>query len=204
MADQNTLTLLSAEELRRMIADGADPLLIDVRTSPEHRSAHLPGSLLVPDELVSRETQRLADALVAVDRPVVLLCQAGPRSQQAQEALTAAGLTDSRVLAGGLNAYRATVGDDAVEIGEGPWAMERQVRMAAGSLVLVGLLGGRLLSPKARVVSGAIASGLVFSAATNTCGMAKVLAQMPWNQSPQGPVRIEDVLQEIQAVSAPA
>ncbi|MGQ7786972.1 rhodanese-like domain-containing protein [Nesterenkonia sp. PF2B19] len=204
MADQNTLTLLSAEELRRMIDDGADPVLIDVRTPAEHRSAHLLGSLLVPDELVSREAQRLADALAAVDRPVVLLCQAGPRSQQAQQALSAAGLTDSRVLSGGLNAYRATVGDDAVEVGEGPWAMERQVRMAAGSLVLAGLLGGRLLSPKARVVSGAIASGLVFSAATNTCGMAKALARMPWNQSPQGPVRIEDVLQEIEAVGAPA
>lgn len=201
MAAQNPETTISAEELREALGDAVAPVLIDVRTPAEHRRAHLSGSVLVPEELVHGQTRRLVEGLVDVDRPVVLLCQSGPRSQQAREQLAGAGLTGARVLDGGLNSYRTAGGDHGVEIGEGPWAMERQVRMAAGSLVLAGLAGGRFLSPKARVVSGAIASGLIFSAASDTCGMAQVLARMPWNQSPDGPVRIEDVLAQLKAAS---
>lgn len=198
MTAQNPETTISVDELRELLNGAVAPVLLDVRTPAEHRGAHLPGSVLVPEELVRGETQRLADALADADRPVVVLCQSGPRSRQARELLAGAGLTEASVLDGGLNGYRAAAGDAAVQRGEGPWAMERQVRMAAGSLVLVGLLGGRLLSPKARVISGAIASGLIYSAASNTCGMAQVLARMPWNQDPEGPVRIEDVLAQLE------
>ncbi|MER7162593.1 YgaP family membrane protein, partial [Streptomyces lydicus] len=61
------------------------------------------------------------------------------------------------------------------------WAMERQVRLAAGSLVLAGLLIGRR-RPAARWLSAGVAGGLVFSALTDTCGMAKVLAKLPHNR----------------------
>ncbi|GAB3187385.1 rhodanese-like domain-containing protein [Nesterenkonia suensis] len=194
MTSADPATTLSAEQLRDMLAQGHDPLMLDVRTAAEHRGAHIPGSVSAPDELIRDEADTLAAALDEVDRPVVLLCQAGPRSRQARELLAAAGFTEARVLDGGLNGFRAAAGDDAVEIGEGPWAMERQVRMAAGSLVVAGLVGGRLLSPKARLLSGAIASGLIYSAASDTCGMAKVLARMPWNQDHGAPVSLEDVL----------
>lgn len=194
MTSADPTKTLEAEELRDMLAAGAEPLMLDVRTAAEHRGARIPGSVRVPEELVRAETEALAEALAETDRPVVLLCQAGPRSRQAQDRLAGAGAEGLRVLDGGLSRFRAVAGDDAVELGSGPWAMERQVRLAAGSLVLAGLVGGRLLSPKARVVSGAIASGLVYSAASDTCGMAKVLARMPWNQDQGAPVRLEDVL----------
>lgn len=193
MTVPNRTTTMSAEELHEMLAEGAEPLMLDVRTPAEHRGARIAGSVSVPEELVRAETEELAVALAETDRPVVLLCQAGSRSRQAGDLLTGVGAEGLRVLDGGLTRFRAVAGDDVVELGAAPWAMERQVRMAAGSLVLAGLLGGRFLSPKARVVSGAIASGLIFSAASDTCGMAKVLARMPWNRE-QGPqLRLEDI-----------
>ncbi|MDZ5076349.1 rhodanese-like domain-containing protein [Nesterenkonia sp. HG001] len=194
MTSADPTTMLSAEELQDMLVEGAEPLMLDVRSAAEHRGARIPGSVLVPEDLVRAETQALAEALDEADRPVVLLCQAGPRSQQAHDRLVGAGAEGLRVLDGGLVRYRAVAGDGAVELGSGPWAMERQVRMAAGSLVLAGLVGGRFLGPKARVVSGAIASGLIYSAASDTCGMAKVLARMPWNQSQDAPIGVQDVL----------
>lgn len=59
--------------------------------------------------------------------------------------------------------------------------MDRQVRLAAGSLVLTGLLAGQRWSA-ARVLSAGVAGGLVFSAVTNTCGMARILARLPYNR----------------------
>jgi hypothetical protein len=60
--------------------------------------------------------------------------------------------------------------------------MERQVRLTAGSVVLLGLLLGLVLHPALQLLSAGIAGGLVFSALTNTCGMAAMLAKLPHNR----------------------
>jgi hypothetical protein len=62
-----------------------------------------------------------------------------------------------------------------------PWALERQVRLAAGSLVLAGL-GLSLVWPAAVALSWFVATGLVFAAVTDWCGMGLLLARMPWNR----------------------
>lgn len=60
--------------------------------------------------------------------------------------------------------------------------MERQVRFTAGALVLLGLLLGLFVHPVFQLLSAAIAAGLVFSALTDTCGMAVVLGRLPFNR----------------------
>jgi hypothetical protein len=60
--------------------------------------------------------------------------------------------------------------------------MERQVRLAAGTLVLLGLVLGLLVHPAFQLLSAGVAGGLVFSALTDTCGMAVVLAKLPHNR----------------------
>ncbi|WP_425575377.1 YgaP family membrane protein [Streptomyces lavendulocolor] len=69
------------------------------------------------------------------------------------------------------------------------WTMERQVRLAAGSLVLAGIALGRRL-PEARLLSAGVAGGLVFSALTDTCGMARLLAKLPHNRPKAGDLDI--------------
>ncbi|CCG02570.1 YgaP family membrane protein [Blastococcus saxobsidens] len=69
----------------------------------------------------------------------------------------------------------------ALNRGRQVWDLERQVRFAAGSLVLTGILGS-LVAPRAKWLSGLVGGGLVFAAATNTCAMGMALARMPWNR----------------------
>lgn len=164
-------------------AELASHVVIDVRAPGEYAAGHLPGALNVP-------LDRLADALTdlrtaaARDR-LLITCASGVRAGKACETLELAG-TDAALLEGGTNAW--TEAGFPVERADGAravWAMERQVRLAAGGLVLTGLLAGRRF-PKLRLLSGAIASGLIFSAVSDTCGMAAVLAKLPHNQAGSG------------------
>ncbi len=61
-------------------------------------------------------------------------------------------------------------------------SLERQVRIAAGLLVLLGALLGWLVHPAFIGLSAFIGAGLLFSGITDTCGMGMILARMPWNQ----------------------
>lgn len=176
---------LDATTLAARLDGPAAPLVIDVRSAAEFASVHIRGSYHVPLPLLAEHTEEFARRMGVDDTDgtegagVVLVCQSGQRAGQALGLLDAVGLSGAAILDGGIAGAR----DGEIELvrGAGPWAMDRQVRMAAGSLVLTGLIAGRLLSPRARLLSAAIASGLVYSAASNTCGLAAVLARMPWN-----------------------
>jgi rhodanese-related sulfurtransferase len=61
-------------------------------------------------------------------------------------------------------------------------SLERQVRIAAGALVLGGVLLARFLDPAFIWLSGFIGAGLVFAGITDWCGMGMLIAKAPWNQ----------------------
>ncbi|WP_246657729.1 rhodanese-like domain-containing protein [Arthrobacter yangruifuii] len=165
-----------------MTGNTEDLVIIDVRSAAEFESLHIRGSYNVPLPLLSEHTDRLAERLGG---RVVLVCQSGVRAEQARGHLAGAGVDGALVLAGGVPAFAAAGGD--VVRGAQRWSLERQVRMAAGSLVVTGLAGGRFVSPKVRLLAGAIGVGLAFSAATNTCAMGQALSKMPWNRTAAEP-----------------
>lgn len=185
--------IIDASQLRQLMAE--DPLIrvLDVRTGGEFESAHIPGSYNVPLATLSEHTRDLAE----LEHPVVLVCQSGSRADQAHAKLTGAGKQKLHLLDGGLNAWEAAGGDVARAESE-TWAMDRQVRVVAGSLVLAGILGS-LVVPKAKWLSGAVGAGLTFSAVTNTCAMANVLGRLPYNAG-RG-CDIDAVLTEMRAVA---
>ncbi|MEU7168217.1 rhodanese-like domain-containing protein [Streptomyces morookaense] len=153
--------------------------VIDVRTPGEYASGHLPGAHNVPLAQLDRALGALKHA--ALRGSLLVVCAGGDRSAQACRRLAAHGVA-ATALSGGTAAWAARGYDvHRAEGARAVWAMERQVRLAAGSLVLCGLLAGRRW-PKARVLSTGIAGGLVFSALTDTCGMARVLARLPCNR----------------------
>ncbi|MGW4897352.1 YgaP family membrane protein, partial [Kitasatospora sp. NPDC004240] len=78
-----------------------------------------------------------------------------------------------------------------------PWAMDRQVRLAAGGLVLAGLLVDLVL-PGARWFSAAVGAGLVYSALSNTCAMGAVLGRLPHNR-PRRPYDLDATLTTLAA-----
>ncbi len=161
------------------LAGSAGCQLVDVREFPEYDAERVAGARLAP-------LSALEEGLGGADprRPVYLLCRSGKRAAQAAERLAARGFEDLRVIDGGMQAWAAD--GLPVERGAGRvWSLERQVRFAAGILVLAGVLLS-LISPWFILLSGLVGAGLTFSAVTDTCGMAMVLARMPWNRGPKG------------------
>ncbi|WP_306319492.1 MULTISPECIES: rhodanese-like domain-containing protein [unclassified Streptomyces] len=175
-------TTLAPAELRGRAAD--DTLVLDVRAPAEYASGHVPGALNVPADLIDALLPELRDA--AERRRIVVVCAAGQRSAAACAKLAEAGV-DALGLDGGTQAWTAE--GLPVDTAERPeravWAMDRQVRFAAGSLVLLGLALGRR-TPKSRLLAAGIASGLVYSGVSNTCGMAALLGKLPFNRPAPG------------------
>ena len=169
-------TKLNAAELRELIHEDPSIRVLDVRTGGEFESVHIPGSFNVPLDTLTEHARELAD----VDQRVVLVCQSGARASEAGEKLNAQGKEALQVLDGGISAWESSGGD--VVRGEARWAMERQVRLTAGSIVLGSVIAS-VLVPKAKWLAAGVGFGLTFSAVSNTCGMAKVLSKLPYNQT---------------------
>jgi len=170
---------LPPAELRSLLAQGERLQLVDVREQAEFAGGRIPGARLLPlGELQSDATE--LDPL----RPVVCVCRSGKRSAQALEKLVALGFDQVQQLDGGLTAWEQA-GFPLEKDEQAPWALERQVRLAAGSLVLTGL-SLSLVWPPAIGLSWFVGAGLVFAAATDWCGMGLLLAKMPWNRPAPG------------------
>jgi rhodanese-related sulfurtransferase len=61
-------------------------------------------------------------------------------------------------------------------------SLERQVRIAAGSLVLIGVLLGWFVHRGFYGLAAFVGAGLVFAGITDFCGMGLLLAKLPWNR----------------------
>jgi rhodanese-related sulfurtransferase len=155
--------------------------LIDVRTPVEFREVHLEGARNVPLERLDPDA--VARERTAPDQPLYVICQTGSRGRQAQARLARAGLGPVVNIEGGTRACLAA-GLPMVH-GRKVVSLERQVRIAAGSLVLLGLALGWLFHPGFLGLSAFVGAGLVFAGITDFCGMGLLLARMPWNRGPR-------------------
>ena len=168
---------VSAAEAVRLVAAGGAASVIDVRTGAEFVGEHIPGSRHIPvDQIGAR-----ADEVRAVPAPRLLLCRSGNRAKLAKKALENEHVEGLTVIEGGLGAYVAAGG--VTVKGKSVISLERQVRIAAGCLVLLGVLLGVLVSRAFLILSCFVGAGLVFAGVTDWCGMGMLLAKMPWNRA---------------------
>ncbi|MEY3462264.1 MAG: hypothetical protein RLZZ468_42 [Cyanobacteriota bacterium] len=148
--------------------------VIDVREPMEFAGGHIPGSLNVP-------LSRLAQADLP-QVPLVLVCQSGKRSAKGVEILLQRGhgqpLSD---LEGGIPSWQQT-GLPLRRLSHAPLPLMRQVQIAAGSLVLLGLILSHTVAPAWILLTWFVGAGLVFAGVSGFCGMARLLALMPWNK----------------------
>ncbi|TFD52340.1 DUF2892 domain-containing protein [Cryobacterium sp. Hh11] len=165
-------------------------MIIDVRDSAEFETRHIQSSYHVPLHLLRAHADEFA---AQMGTRVVLVCQSGRRAEEARKTLDAAGLTSARVLTGGVASYVAVGGQ--IVTGRTTWAMDRQVRISAGSLVLASVLAGRFIAPQFRLIAGVIGAGLTISAATNSCTLGRILSWMPWNRPVSEPTAAEALAQ---------
>ena len=169
------ISTVSASEIPNIL--DTDKRLVDVRSPAEYKSAHVVGAQLMP--LDRFDAVEFCQAH-GTDAPVYILCQSGQRAEMAANKLAAAGHTNVSVVEGGtLAAINAGV---AIERASGAISIERQVRIAAGSIVFLGTLGGLFIHPALFIAPAFVGAGLTFSGITDTCGMGLMLAKCPWNQ----------------------
>jgi rhodanese-related sulfurtransferase len=150
--------------------------LIDVRTPAEYRQSHAEGARLYPLEKLDVDALRP----LAEKQALYLLCNTGTRARAAAQKLESAGIENVVVVEGGTNAWEEA-GFPVVR-GKKTISLERQVRIAAGSLVLIGVILGWFAHRGFFGLSAFVGAGLLFAGLTDTCGMAILLARAPWNQ----------------------
>jgi rhodanese-related sulfurtransferase len=178
MENETIPAVLDANLLDELLRERHDLRLLDVRTPAEYESVHISGSYNVPLDTLGEHATELRDD---VDAPVVLVCQSGARSRQAEEALKRAGMPQLHVLDGGLSGWVAY--GKPVRRGRERISLERQVRITAGALAATGGLLAMKAHPHFGLLSAFVGGGLLFSGVTDTCGMARLLAKLPYNQA---------------------
>lgn len=167
---------ISPIEAARLCAHGG-AVLVDVREPDEHAREKIDGAVSLP--LSSWDGNRL-DA-----GPIIFHCRSGARTEaQVYRLKQKAGDCEWFILEGGLDGWRRAglpIAKDARQ----PLELQRQVQLAAGSMVALGTLAGLLLSPWFFAVPLFVGSGLTSAGASGFCGMARLLARAPWNRRAQ-------------------
>jgi rhodanese-related sulfurtransferase len=169
-------TSIAAAEAMRLVAAGGQGSVIDVRTGIEYDGEHIAGSRLLPLDQLAQS----ADQVRATPAPRLLLCRTGSRAAMARETLQRLHIGGLTVIEGGIEAYKSAGG--AVERGQSTISLERQVRIAAGLIVLTGALLATFVHPGFVWLSGFVGAGLVFAGITDWCGMGLLIARAPWNR----------------------
>jgi len=175
--------------LREWLAQHRDVKIIDVRSPAEFEAVHIPGAYNVPLDTLGEHAAEIREHL---DTLTVLVCRSGMRAGQAEQRLAAAGMENVRVLEGGMLAWERS--GAPVQRGRPRWDLERQVRLVAGSIVVLSILVS-VWVPAVRFVAGALGLGLVIAALTNACAMGALLARLPYNR--QATCDIDTVLDRL-------
>ncbi|MFM5922586.1 MAG: rhodanese family protein [Novosphingobium sp.] len=171
-----TLHPLSPAEVHARLAAGK-AVLVDIREADEFARVHVEGA-------VSQPLSRWEQAHLTVDpaADAIFTCRSGMRTQGACERLAGRVNGEAYVLDGGLNAW-IKAGLPVREDRKAPLEIMRQVQIAAGLLILAGVLLGTFLAPPWYSLAAFVGAGLTLAGATGFCGMARLLMLMPWNRA---------------------
>ena len=164
------MATITPQEAQRRIAAGA--ILVDIRDPDEYARTHIPCARNIPLARLSR---------IDGAPEVIFHCKSGMRTGANAKALEACSEAPVYLLEGGLDAWQKA-GLECRTDPKQPLEIMRQVQIGAGTLVLLGLLIGLVASPAGFVLSAFVGAGLLLAGLTGWCGMAKVLAAMPWNR----------------------
>jgi len=170
-----SLRPLAPETAHSWIGSGT-AILVDVRESAEHARERIPGARLLP--LSAFPGSGLSESR---DQVVVFHCKSGGRTKANADRLATLDCREAYYLEGGIDAWKRA-GFPVTKDRSAPIELQRQVMIAAGGLVLVGLAFGVWLSPWFAALSAFVGAGLVFAGVSGYCGMARLLLMMPWNR----------------------
>lgn len=171
----STLISLKPDEVdKRLFGRGA--VLVDIREPDEFARRHVRGALSQPLSTLEQAHLKIDPA-----QDVIFTCRTGMRTGANCERLAALVQRDAYVLEGGVDAW-AAAGLPVEEDRKAPLELMRQVQIAAGALVLAGVALGFAVHPAFFALSAFVGAGLAFAGISGFCGMARLLAVMPWNR----------------------
>jgi rhodanese-related sulfurtransferase len=174
-----SVSTISPADLTQLFQSGKSIDLIDVRTPVEYREVHVEFARNIPLDQLDPQAVVQARNGTAND-PLYVICKSGGRARQACEAFQKAGYANVINVEGGTLACEQT--SLPLVRGKKAISLERQVRIAAGSLVFMSSTLAWFVHPAFVGMSAFVGAGLIFAGITDTCGMGMVLARMPWNQ----------------------
>lgn len=166
----------SVHEINELLSSGTECQVIDVREFSEFSSERVAEAQLMP---LSNFEKHAAE--IDHSKPVYLMCRSGRRAGEAAKRLADKGFIDIHVIEGGMIEWQKS--SLPVVKGESKvWSLERQVRFAAGLLVVAGAVLSVFAHPYFVWLSAFVGAGLIYAAATDSCAMGMVIAKMPWNR----------------------
>lgn len=177
--NQANSTSVSPAILFELFGTGNLPTLLDVRTHSEYASAHVPAAKSIPLHELNVESWL---AQHKNGTPIYVLCQAGARAAKAIQQFEHAGCEDCVLVEGGTQAWidaRLPVHRN----GERTLPIMRQVQIVVGSLSTAGAILALTVNRWFAGIPLVLGCGLLFAGITGTCGMALLLARMPWNRA---------------------
>jgi rhodanese-related sulfurtransferase len=158
-------------------------VILDVRERDEFEAEHIEHSINVPLSHFASTAPGVLNQLR--EREVRVLCRSGTRAKLAVEQINQMGYSDkvnARIYEGGILEWKRQ-GKATTKKGRNHLPIMRQVQLVAGSTVLATTLLGAFVNPWFLAVSGFFGAGLTVAGATGFCGMAMLLAKMPWNKT---------------------
>ena len=168
-----TLPSIDAAQAKRLIDEGA--ILVDIREADERAREHVQGSH-------HNALSRLSAIDSAKSKAVVFHSRSGARTAANAGRLAQAAGCDAYLLQGGIEAWKKA-GLPVTTDTRQPIEIMRQVQITAGGLVFLGVILGVWVAPAFLGLSAFVGAGLMFAGISGWCGMAKLLALMPWNRA---------------------
>ena len=170
------LQTISPKDAAALMRKGA--VLVDIREADEHAREKIPGA---KHHALTRLDEKMP--LRAGDNVVIFHCRSGVRTRANAPKLAAAAPTcEAYILEGGIDAWKKAGLPVTLDRNQ-PIEIMRQVQIAAGSLVLIGVLLGFFVAPAFYGLSAFVGAGLLFAGVSGFCGMARLLGLMPWNRA---------------------
>lgn len=152
-------------------------VLVDVREPAEHASGKISSAKLVPISKISKNS--LPEF---VGKKLVVHCNKGGRGGKACEKLLSEDASlEIYNLEGGMNAWKEA-GFSVKASGKFFLPLDRQVQLTIGLVILLASIVGYFTTPLFFVLTGFLGAGLTFAGLTGFCGLAIIMAKMPWNQ----------------------
>jgi rhodanese-related sulfurtransferase len=160
-----------AQRLRRR-----DVTVIDIREHDEFVREHIPGALSVPLSTLDKSGLSLE-----AHGDVVFHCKSGMRTNANCNRLADHIDGPAFVLTGGLEAWKLSGGATAKDAAA-PLELNRQVQITVGALMLISVMLTIFVAPQFLALPALLGAGLLMAGLTGWCGMAHLLAAMPWNR----------------------